>query len=241
MKALMTRLPAGALTVLAGLVAGQPALAQSVCASNGQPQPTALVERFINADCDTCWQDAATPKAARGQIALDWVVPGSKGDDAPLSAVATRDGLGRLESRRETVPAASSAANRPVRPMKGATLRVARGLPLSGYIGASIALKPVPAAAQNQPWTAWLALVETLPAGLEGSPVERNLVRNAFQTSWDGRKQLSKDEQSRFFDQRSMSVADSADPARLRLIGWVEDARGQVVAAAVSKCQPETP
>ncbi len=239
----MTRLAAGALpaAAFAALFCAQTALAQSVCASDGQPQPVALVERFINADCDSCWKDPATPKAARGQIALDWVLPGGKGDDAPLSAVATRDGLGRLEALREPVPAASTAGNRAVRRAQGATLRVARGLPLSGYIGASIALKPIPAAARGQQWTAWLALVETLPAGLEGLPVERNLVRNAFQTNWDGRKQLPKTEQNRFFDQRSMSVVEGADPTRLRVVGWVEDARGQILSAAVSKCQPEKP
>ncbi|MBH1957390.1 MAG: hypothetical protein I8H70_01715 [Burkholderiales bacterium] len=52
----------------------------------------------------------------------------------------------------------------------------------------------------------WLALVEPLPAGTEGSPVERNLVRNELSRIWNGRKQLLKDEQRRFFETRSSSL-----------------------------------
>ena len=125
--------------------------------------------------------------------------------------------------------------------MKGTTLRVAHGLPLADYVGASIELKPIPASARGQNWTAWLALVETLPAGTEGSPVARNLVRNLFQPSWNMRKQLLKTEQLRFFDQRSMAVAPGVDASRLRVIGWVEDENGQIVAAAASRCAPVKP
>ena len=215
--------------------------AQSFCASDGQPRPTQLLERFINADCDSCWSDPATPKTGAGQLALDWVVPGSQGDDAPMSAIATRDALARLESLKKQPPAASSAQAQPLRGMKGTTLRVAHGLPLADYVGASIELKPIPASARGQSWTAWLALVETLPAGTEGSPVARNLVRNLFQAPWNVRKKLSKTEQSRFFDQRSMNIAAGADASRLRVIGWVEDQNGQIVAAAASQCVAAKP
>ena len=214
------------------------ARAQSFCSSEGQGRPVMLLERFINANCDTCWADPATPQAAAGQVALDWVVPGDKGSDAPLSAVAAREGLQRLEALRQAVPAQSLANTSPVKAIKGATLRVAHGLPLSGYLGTSIELKPIPAAAKGRQWTAWLALVETLPSGTEGSPVERNLIRNVLQTNWDGRKQLSKTEQNRFFDARSMSIAEGANPDRMRVVGWVENEKGLVVTAAQSRCAP---
>ncbi|OYY50992.1 MAG: hypothetical protein B7X59_12865, partial [Polaromonas sp. 39-63-203] len=139
------------------------------------------------------------------------------------------------------VPTGSSVSKRPVRGVVGSTLRVAHGLPVADYVGASIEMKPVPAAARGQRWTAWLALVETLPVGTEGSPVERNLVRNLLQTNWNMRQQLSKTEQDRFFEQRSMRIAEGADARRLRVIGWVEDGRGRVVAAAASQCVPERP
>ncbi|MEP6771494.1 MAG: hypothetical protein ABI893_06840 [Polaromonas sp.] len=222
----------------AGLGFSGVAHAQSYCASDGQRQPAVLLERFINANCDTCWADPATAREEAGQVALDWVVPGDKGDDAPLSAVAARESLQRLDALHQSVPPQSLATTSRVRPLTGNRLRVAHGLALSDYLGASIELKPIPRAAKGRQWTAWLALVETLPAGTEGSPVERNLVRNVLQTNWDGRKQLLKTEQNRFFDARSMSIAAGANPERLRVIGWVEDEKGQLRAAAQSRCAP---
>ena len=222
-----------------------PASAQSFCASDGQSQPVQLMERFINADCDTCWQDPATPKADDAhsdKAVLDWIVPndaGGKGDDAPLSAVASRDGLSRLAVLGKSMPRETLTVTQTVsrlKSLKENTLRVAHGLPLSGYLGTSIELKPVPSAAKQQRWTVWLALVETLPAGTEGSPVVRNLVRNVFQATWSGGQNPSKTEPNRFFDARSMSIAQGVNPDRLRVIGWVEDAKGQVLAAAQSRC-----
>lgn len=226
------------MAALLALAAGR-AGAQSFCASDGQPRPAQLLERFINANCESCWADPATPKAAAGQLALDWVLPGDKGDEAPLSAVAAREALDRLAALRQSPPAQTLASTLPVQGLKGGTLRVAHGLPLSGYLGASIELKPIPAAAKGRQWAAWLALVETLPAGTEGSPVERNLVRNVLQTPWDGRKPVAKGDPRRFFDARSMSVAQGANPERMRVIGWVEDDKGRVLAAAQSRCVPQ--
>lgn len=226
-----------ALTALLMVVfSGQPVQAQSSCSSDGQPRPAQLLERFIDADCADCWQDAATPKAGRGQLALDWVVPGSQGESAPLSAVATRDAARRLTSLNESLPAASTSRRSRARSLESHQLRVAHGLPLGGYIGASIALKTVPRAAQGRQWTANLALVEMLPAGTENSPVPRNLVRNVFQSSWDGRKQLSKAEQSDWFEQRSMGIPDGVDPSRLRVVGWIDDEQGKLIAVAASRC-----
>ena len=236
------RAAATVLTLLAGLAPLHQASAQSFCASDGQPRPVRLMERFINADCETCWQDPATPKAGDEDAVLDWIVPndaGSKGDDAPLSAVASRDGLTRLEVLGKSVPQETLTSTRPttgLRALKGSTLRVAHGLPLSGYLGTSIELKPIPPAAKKQRWTAWLALVETLPAGTEGTPVVRNLVRNAFQVAWNGDQKLSKTNQNRFFDARSMSIAQGVNSDKLRVVGWVENAKGQVLAAAQSRC-----
>ena len=210
--------------------------AQSFCASNGQVQPVQLMERFINADCESCWTDPATPKAATGTIALDWVTPGSQGDDAPLSTVVSRDSLLRLQALGQEPPSEATSQTRPVQGLRGAKLRVAHGLPLADYLGTSIELKPIPASVKQQMWTSWLVMVETLPAGVEGSPVERNLVRNTLSLNWDGRKPLSKGERNRFYEARSMWIAPAANPNRLRVIGWVENQKGKIVAAAQSRC-----
>lgn len=229
----------GAALLLPLLTPMQNVFAQSICASDGQPRPLQLMERFINADCESCWQDPATAKAKKGDAVLDWVIPGSKGDDAALSAVASRDGLNRLEAIKQAVPADALTSTLRVNSIKNATLRVAHGIALSGYTGASIELKPIPATAKGQQLTSWLALVETIPQGTEGSPVERNLVRNVLQSSWDGRKPLAKSEQNRFFESRAMSVVQGVNADRLRVIGWVEDAKGRVLVAAQSICATE--
>lgn len=210
------------------------ARAQSSCSSDGQNRPVTLLERFINADCADCWTDPATPRASRGTVALDWVLPGSQGDNAPLSVVATRDALKRLEAVGITPPPASLSRKTQVQGRTG-TLRVAHGLPVSGYMGASIELQ-APAAAAAQTWTAWLALVEALPSGTEGSPVPRNLVRNLIQPTWDGRKQLSNKERLRFIESRSMDIPAGMKTDQAQVIGWVENAQGRVVAAAQSRC-----
>ena len=221
------------LALLIPAVAG----AQAVCASDGQPRPLALVERFINADCEGCWRDPGARHAKAGEAVLDWVLPGSKGDDAPLSAVASRDGLKRLQSMGQGVPPSASDYTHNITALAGTRLRVARGLALSGYMGASIELKPLPPGAREQQWTAWLAMVESLPKGTEGSPVARNLVRNLVQVDWNGDTDPAM-QQKRFFESRVMSVTAGAKPERLSVIGWVQDSRGKVLVAAQSRCVP---
>ena len=155
--------------------AALPAAAQSVCSSDGLRQPAAVLERFINADCDSCWRDPATPRPGANELVLDWILPGSKGDDAPLSMGASRDGLERLQALGRKEPTQADA-HRSRRVAGSHKLRVAQGIPFNDYIGTSIELKP----GRGGPWRAWLLLVEVLPAGAEGSPVARNLVQLFF-------------------------------------------------------------
>lgn len=218
---------------LLGLLAAAGAQGQAACASDGQPQPAALLERFINADCESCWTDARTAKPGPGELALDWIVPGGRGDDAPLSAAARRDALSRLQALGRQRPIQAEAWRLKAR-RDGRQLRVAHGLPFNDYIGASIEVKP----ATGGPWKAWLLLVETIPAGTEGTPVERNLVRNTFQPAWDTNRPLSKEEQKRLLESRPMSIPEGAKTERLRVVGWVEDARGHIRAIAQSRCVP---
>ncbi len=213
------------LTLLAAMLTPGTTWAQSSCSSDGQPRPLALLERFINADCASCWSDTQAQKAQRGEVALDWIVPGSRGDDAPLSAAATRDGLNRLQALgRPTPPQAEQAVSRTVGKR---TLRVAHGMPFNDYMGTSIEMKP---AARGQ-WTAWLALVETIPVGTEGTAVQRNLVRNLLQVPWQAARTPV-----RLLESRSMLIAQGVQADRLRVIGWVEDAKGRIHGIAQSAC-----
>ena len=211
------------------------AQAQSSCSSDGQRTPVAVVERFTSADCENCWSDTTARSAPLRTLVLDWIVPSPRGDEAPLSAAATRDANDRLAALHRAAPTTSHTIQTPVakRPYR---MRVAHGLPFNGYIGASMELpqsevRPVPL-----PVTGWLVLVETIAAGTEGTPVERNLVRNSLTRTWDGRHQLSKDEQKRLWESRPMGLGATARPERLRVVGWVEDAHGRIITAAQSRC-----
>ena len=231
-------LPAWLLALLAvlaaaALVAPAAAQAQGACASDGQPRPRALLERFIRADCADCWQDPATARAGPRELALDWVVPGEQGEQAPLSATAREEALDRLAQLRRRAPARAFTLRTPLL-ASARTLRVSHGPPVNDYIGAGIELRP----AGRAPWTAWLLLVETLPAGTEGSPVERNLVRGVFQPPWEARRPPSHGEQQQLIERRPMRIPEGAQPERLRVVGWVEDARGRIRAISESRCRP---
>jgi hypothetical protein len=251
-----------AMTFLAALVGwlfAQPAAAQSSCSSDKQPAPTALLERFISADCDTCWAQSSLPVGTKNQASLDWIVPSPRGDEAALSAAATGDAATRLQTlnlpwnasqgRQQASALLSGPAG------KGAsTLRVAHGLPFNGYIGTSIAFQPnavlrtaalslqkTAASDPSKAVLAYLVLVETLPAGTEGSNVERNLVRNVLVTPWNLPQQLARPKPDGFkplFESRPISIPQGANPERLRVLGWVQDASGKVLATAQSRCAP---
>jgi hypothetical protein len=216
-----------------------PAHSQSVCSSDSQAQPQALFERFVNAECDTCWSDPSTPAVAPGELALDWIVPSPLGDAAALSAAASRDALWRLESLRHDKPTTQASQHVPVSAWPSASLRVAHGVALGGYLGASIELTLRQSAAVKWPLQAWLVLVETLPPGVADSTVSRNLVRNVLQPLWNMRDALLISEQMSFKEMRALNIPEGANPQRLRVVGWVEDASGQVLVAAESACQSE--
>jgi hypothetical protein len=207
--------------------------AQSSCSSDGVRPPVALLERFINADCESCWRDPSTTKAGNQELALDWIVPGTQGENAPLAAAASRDGVARLDALSRKTPASVDSMRHKAQ-AAGSRLRVAHGPAVNDYVGTSIEIKPLGAG----PWHAWLALVETLPAGTEGSPVERNLVRNALRLTWNDPSVLSNQKHSGFVESRPMRIPEGARPDRLRVVGWVEDDQGRVKAIAQSRCAP---
>jgi hypothetical protein len=218
------------------------AMAQSACSSDGQAAPTGLMERFISADCADCWASAQSPRPGQQTLALDWIVPGSQGEDAPLSAAARRDSLYRLQALNRAAPVQADSITQPVQanpqaPPGRQRLRVGHGLPLNNYVGTSIQVRAAqaktkmaptasPASAAPGGLTRWLVLVETVPAGTEGTPVERNLVRNSYQSTAT----------SADVEYVPMQIPEGANPDRLRVVGWLEDAQGRVHGAAASRC-----
>ena len=221
------------------------AMAQASCSSDGTPRPVAVFERFISADCESCWGDAATPapSAKAGAVVLDWIVPGKAGDDAPLSAAASTDALPRLQALGRKPPISTDVYVTQVGLAARGRLRVAHGVAFNDYVGTGIAFTPSPAAPQRTaaatPLAFYLLLIEAIPAGTDGTVVPRYIVRNQFEGTWPlaQRPARSKGKPWAWMETRSMRIPDGAQADRLHLIGWVQDASGSVVAAAQSVCR----
>lgn len=231
------------LAALLALVHAPYALAQASCSSDGAPQPVVVFERFISADCEACWSDAKTPapSATAGVMVLDWIVPGRAADDAPLSAAATNDALVRLQTLGRKLPATTDVHIATVEAPSPSKLRVAHGLPFNDYLGTAIAFTPSRAAQRhNTPdnrWSFHLLLVEAVPAGTDGTAVPRQIVRNMLQGTWGPQDQPTQGSAHRWMEARSMRIAEGANAERLRLVGWVQDPTGRIVAAAQSVCR----
>ncbi|MBV7455553.1 hypothetical protein KW843_13805 [Acidovorax sp. sif1233] len=214
--------------------------AQASCSSDGTPRPTALFERFLSADCEACWTDRAppAPTAGAGTAVLDWIVPGAAGEDAPLAAAAARDALVRLEALGRKSPRATDVHTAAVQAARPAGLRVAHGMPFNDYLGTAIAFTPGRTAAPG-PLEFYLLLVEAVPAGTDGTAVPRNIVRNMLHGAWGkpGQRPVSGLGPSKWMETRSMRIPEGAQAERLRMVGWVQDARGTVIAAAQSTCR----
>lgn len=206
-----------------------PLAARALCTSDGVPQPAALLERFTSADCGDCWRDPATPDPAAGTLAIDWILPGRKGEEAPLSVAALDEAAERLQALGRPAPARADAVFGR-RSGEGVPLRVALGEAFNDYIGTSMEL-PRPG---QEPWHASLLLVESLPAGAEGSPVARNLVRKVFRPDWDraGVRQGGLEER------RAMQLQEGTRPERLRLVAVLQDSRGRIRAISRTECRP---
>jgi hypothetical protein len=209
-------------------LAALPLAGHALCTSDGVPQPRQLLERFTNADCAACWRDPATPAAGADTLALDWNLPGSQGDVAPLSAAASSDALERLQELKRAAPArAGSASSR--RTGAPLALRLAQGEAFNDYIGASLELR-TPGRTR---WQAWLLLVEALPVGAEGSPVPRNVVRNAFRPDW---ARATAGPGGLLAESRAMQIHEGARPERLRLVAVLQDGHGRIRAIAQTGC-----
>ena len=120
--------------------------------------PDALFERFINADCATCWTDSATPNGPRNALTLDWIVPGSQGDEAALSAAASSDASTRLEALQRFRPDTQNHQTSRVDALHGITLRVVRGPVIANYVGVSVALTLPQGASPAWPLSGWVVL-----------------------------------------------------------------------------------
>jgi hypothetical protein len=198
------------------------------------PATTAAVtERFISADCASCWTDKATPLPNADQWLLDWIVPSARGDDAPLSPAAPAEARGRAD---RAIKKGSLGAKRgvvrqwPARSGAATPLRVISGPAWNGYFAVQVNGQGGVAEAR----AVWVALVESVPAGTDGSAVARQLVRTVAGPF--APTELKSGEPWELL--HAMRWPDTAKPARLRARAWIEGNGGRIVAMAGERCTP---
>jgi hypothetical protein len=189
-----------------------------------------VIERFISADCADCWSAPDVAPAPAGAWLFDWIATTTAGLDAPLAAAALPDAQDRARRAggpSPTGPQMLTVRSTTTRPA-GLRLTVQSGPAWNGYFGLRLEARGrVPAGS-----SAWLALVEVIPGGSEGSVAERQLVRTlAGPLPLDAlrsRGQLS--------HLQALRWPDTAQPTRLQARGWVEASDGALLAIASDRC-----
>ena len=214
----LTRRLAGAVALC--LVLAAHAIAAPACKAT---PPTRLLERFMSAACESCWQAAGSKDAATSTMVLDWIAPAA--DGAAMAAGSVREAASRAPAltptetlQRQTSLSRSDAPR----------LRIADGPAWNGYVGVQLTLDR--RAALPGGAVAYVALVERVPAGSEGSDLTRQLVRSVAGPL--SLEELSTARTVRHF--RAMRLPEGARPERLGSVGWAETAQGVVIAATQS-------
>jgi hypothetical protein len=203
---------------------------------------TALVEHFIGADCVDCWKAAPSgPVQMPGAEAvgatewsLDWIVPAA--DDAPMAPGALPEAADRLarlgphlSARLETQPAAFDTSAELAAPRAKRRFYVHSSLPHQGYMGVQMhATGTWPAGS-----SAWIALVELLPAGTRDTVIPRHLVRVLVGPvklpGADGAKNA-------VAPLYGLRWPENAHADRLMATAWIEGGDGRVLQIASDRC-----
>lgn len=178
------------------------------------------------ADCEVCW---AEPGPEQSGWRLDWITPASP--QAAMAAAALPEAAERqARAQAQAGPSPGSARGTAPGWPRGWRLAAGSGPAWQGYMGLNLALRPQRGAQPLPPGsTAWLALVEDVPAGTEGSAQARTLVRALAGPLPLDRRQASA-------HLRAMRLAEASRPERLAVRAWVESATGQVLAMAADRC-----
>jgi hypothetical protein len=193
--------------------------------------PRLLLERYISADCQACWQampPAPPPAQGGATFVLDWIVPGARGADAPLAAAAVPEATARAARAGGLRSDEALTQGTPLAARSALQLKVQDGPAWKGYIGVQMqahygATRPLPAGLAG-----YLAVVERIAAGEDGSPVARQLVRAVV-----GPLPLDGLAEGRKVDHlRATRLPDTAKPERLSVVGWLETPAGRVLAIA---------
>lgn len=215
------------LALLASLAFVCGGLAGAAVAACPPEKPQVLLERFISADCAACWQ-AAPPNPAPGKsaLALDWIVPAPPGAAAPLAAAALLEAAPRAARDGRIDHNEVMARSHPLAARGALVVEVEDGPAWHGYIGLALTVRYTATRPLPKGLKAWVALVERIDAGNEGTPVDRLLVRSVVgPLALDALAQREPVEHL-----RAVRVPETGQAERLATVGWVEAANGRVIA-----------
>ncbi len=221
---------------LCALAALQPAVAKPAC-----PAATAAtLERVYSADCPGCWADdrppAGHPGGARPGWLFDWIVPAAT--DAALAAGALPESTERLQRLRPGSRAALpdvaplQALGAPRRSLAAGGLQVQSGPAWHGYFGLELRLAGPARSRLPAGSSGWLALVEQVPAGSDGTAVPRALVRSVAGP-------LALDSAPRglpISHLRALRWPAGAEPTRLQARAWIEAPDGRLLLVVADRC-----
>ena len=182
----------------------------------------------MSADCETCWAAQGVKREAKRSVVLDWIAPA--GDASPLAAGAVSEATVRAGTLTSSATTSRSVLLKTAAPK----LRIADGPAWNGYVGLQLTVNrrgKLPEGA-----VAYIALVERVAAGSEGSAIARQLVRNVVGPL--SLEELATVTPVRHF--RAMRLPDGAQAEKLASVAWVQSADGIVLAATQSadnKCK----
>ncbi|RZT95361.1 hypothetical protein EV670_3116 [Rivibacter subsaxonicus] len=194
--------------------------------------PVEVVERFMAADCEACWQAAGGAEDARaGRWQFDWIVPAASGEDAALSVAALREAGERITrgGGRAPLPGQGAEQRTPIaRTRAPLRLEVQSGPAWNGYLALQYRLAGRAPAGSS----VWLAVVEQVAAGDDGTPIARELVRGVAGPFAAGTTASA----SGAVPMVALRVPQTPQPQRLRGRAWIESREGRIIAVAAENC-----
>ena len=210
---------------------------QAACPATG----AAVLERVFSADCAVCWASDPGLRQAKARPVprwvFDWIVPADAA--APLAAGALPESAERAErAARGTLAGltAGPATERHQAPRAlpaGLQLRARSGPAWQGYFGVQLSLRRTAGTRLPAGSTGWLALVEQVPGGSDGTPLDRALVR-----SLAGPLPLDALPAGQPLTHlRALRWPASAEPTRLQARAWIEAPDGTILAVAADQCR----
>lgn len=220
------------LAVGCGIAAAQPP-APAHC----PPRSARVTEHFLSADCADCWAahaqvpaDVRPASPVNPSWRLDWIVPTDTGDGAALASAAVTDAPERLGRAGLAAPAGmqSLVVLDTIRPAPDTRMQLETGPAWSGYVGVRLTVRGrLPAGTQ-----AWVALVEELDPGAEGSAQPRVLVRRvAGPLALHGKGSPARTEHL-----RAIRWPEQALAHRVRARAWIESTDGRMLGMASDTC-----